>query len=277
MQQLRNVQQVLDRDPESHLESFFLLEDRPYATIGFGDVDTADLVVFVMHGIETTLTELPGWADAAQRIAASTIRSCVARGEPRRVATVAWFAWDSGTHVSALATRHATIGAARLAVDLDRIAARNPAARVAIVGYSYSATLLGELVAMNLAGDVHTAFSIAAAGVTHAARTALETSIALGELELHATEAAPDGVAPLGRIAQHPVDPRDIPGVIVYESDGGDVPGLDGAVVRGLAVDGHASMTSSDEHGKEHIGYFDQRAQPFLYLIARLADAATAP
>lgn len=277
VQKLRNVRDVLDRDPQATLESFFFIGDEPYATVSFGDVDTADLVVFVMHGIDTTLADLPGWADVSRRLCADTIRACVARGTPRRVATIAWFAWDSGTHVTALATKHATIGSARLAVDLDRVAVRNPAARTTVIGYSYSSTLLGELIAMNLAGEVHTAFSIAAAGVSHAASASIAMSIALGELELHATEAESDGVAPLGRIAQHPVDPRDISGVIRYDSDGGPAPAIDGGTVEGLAVDGHASQTSTDDRGVEHPGYFDPRTQAYLYLVARLADLGTAP
>lgn len=274
-QRLRNVRSVLDRDPQARLESFMLAGDRPHAVISFGDPDTADLVVYVLHGIDTDLRELPAWADAAQRICADVIRSCVARGEPRRVATIAWFAWDSGTHVSALATTHATVGAARLAVDIDRMVVRNPGAHIAVVTYSYSSTLLGEMIALDIAGDVRTAFSIASAGVTHAARVAIEDAISRGSLVLYATEGEDDGIAPLGRLGHHPVDPRDIRGVIVYDCDGGEAPGIDGSTVVGEAVDGHASQTEVDERGVRHAGYFDEAAQGYLTLVARLADAAT--
>lgn len=272
---LRRVQAVLDGDPEAHLESFALVGDRPHAVIAFGDPASADLVVYLLHGIDTDLDALPAWANAAQRLCADLIRACVARGEPRTVATIAWFAWDSGTHATALATTHATVGAARLAVDVDRLSARNPRAHIAAVTYSYSTTLLGEMFALGIADGVRTAFAIGSAGVTQAARIALAEAISLERLTLYATESARDGVAPMGRLGHHPVDPRDIEGVIVYDSDGGAVPGVDGEPVTGLAVSGHASQSSVDEHGARHVGYFDENAQPYLFLVARLADAVT--
>lgn len=271
----RNVQAVLDRDPQARLESFWIAEGRPYAVLSFGDPDTADLVVYLLHGIDTDLAVLPDWADAAQRVCADVIRSCVVRGRPRSVATIAWFGWDSGTHVTALATKHATIGAARLAVDIDRLADRNPRAHIAVITYSYSTTLLGEMFALNIADEVRTAFAIASAGVTHAAGAAIEAAIADGEVDFYATEGAGDGTAPLGRLGHHPVDPRNLRGVVVYECDGGEAPGIDGDRVTGIAVEGHASQTAVDERGIRHPGYFDERAQGYLTLISLLTDAAT--
>lgn len=271
---LRALMSVLENDSQARLQSLAMVDPGPHAVVSFGDLDTADLVVFVLHGIDTDLLAFAGWADAAQRICADVIRSCVVRGEPREIATVAWFGWDSGTHVSALATKHATVGAARLAVDIDRLEPRNPHAHVAVVTYSYSSTLLGELFAMNIGEHVRTAFSIASAGVTHAAGVALADAIARGDLTLYATESANDSIAPLGRLGQHPLDPRDIRGVVGYDCDGGEAPGLDGTTTIGTAVEGHASQTSIDEHGGRHIGYFDPGAQGYLTLVARLADAA---
>lgn len=272
-QKLRSLLTVLEQDAQSHLESFAMVDPGPHAVVSFGDLDAADLVVFLLHGIDTDLARFPEWAAAAQRLCGDVIRSCVARGEPRSIAVVAWFAWDSGTHVSALATKHATVGAARLAVDIDRLEPRNPHARIALATYSYSSTLMGELFAMNIGEDVHTAFSIASAGVTHAAGVALAEAIARGELVLYAAEGANDSIAPLGRLGQHPVDPRDVPGAIVYECDGGEAPAIGGGVTVGTAVEGHASQTTVDEHGR-HIGYFDPHAQGYLIMVARLADAA---
>jgi hypothetical protein len=271
----RIVQSVLDRDPQARLESFWIAGDRPYAVIAFGDPLAADLVVYLLHGMETDLSALPGWADAAQRLCADVIRSCVVRGEPRAIATIVWFGWDSGTQTSVLATKHATIGAARLAVDIDRLADRNPRGHIAVVTYSYSTTLLGEMFALNIADKVRTAFAIASAGVTHAAGAAIESAIADGEVVVYATEGAGDGTAPLGRLGHHPIDPRDLRGVVVYDCDGGEAPGVDGDLVMGVAVEGHASQTAIDERGIRHPGYFDERAQGYLTLVARLTDAVT--
>ena len=112
-QKLRKLLAVLEKDSQARLESLAMVDPGPHAVVSFGDIEAADLVIFVLHGIDTDLAHFPEWADAAQRLCVDVIRSCVARGEPRNVAVIAWFAWDSGTHVSALATKHATVGAAR--------------------------------------------------------------------------------------------------------------------------------------------------------------------
>lgn len=272
MRKLRNVEAVLAGDPEAHLLSLFVLDGEPYASVAFGDPDTADLLAIVLHGIDTDLEQFPAWADTTRRLCADVIRASTLRGSSASVATVAWFCYDSGTHVTALATSHATIGAARLAVDLDRFAAREPAAEIALIAYSYSSTLLGELVLLGGAEHVSEAFSIASAGMTRMAASAVEDRIADGSLVVHATEASTDGVAHLGRIGQHTVDPRDLDGAIVYSADGGPVEGLDG--VKGKATEGHASQTQRDEEGIVRRGYFDEQGQAYLYLVAQLARMA---
>lgn len=274
LQKLKNLQRVLDADPQAKMRSFSMVGGEPHAVVSFGDVDTADLIVYLLHGIETTLLQFPEWADAAQRLCGDVIRSCVSRGMPRNVATIVWFDWDSGTHVSALATKHATVGAARLAVDIDRVAEKNATADIAVVTYSSSSTLLGEMYAMNIADKIDTAFSLASAGMTQVAGNALTGAIASQEVVFYATEGENDSIAPLGRLGQHPVDPRSIPGAIVFGSDGGEAPGVDGTTVIGTAVEGHASQSSVDEHGARHVGYFDANAQSYLTIVARLADAA---
>ncbi|MFK4760008.1 alpha/beta hydrolase [Microbacterium sp. ZW T5_45] len=270
---LRNVRAVLDADPQARLESVTVVGARPEAVIAFGDPLTADLVVYLLHGTATDLRSLPGWASAAQRLCGDLIRSCIVRGLPRDIAVIVWFGWDSGDHSTARATTHATIGAARLAVDIDRLAVRNPDAHIALVTYSYSTTLLGELFALNLTDRVRTAVSIASAGVTSAASMALSDAISEERLTMYATEAVADTIAPLGRLGQHPIDPRDIAGVRGYSCDGGPAPGVDGGRVTGAAVSGHASQTWTDEYGIAHVGYFDERTQGYLTLVSLLADA----
>ncbi|WP_424936209.1 MULTISPECIES: alpha/beta hydrolase [Bacteria] len=272
-EKLRGLERTLADDPQARLLSLFFHGAGPRAVVSFGDVDHADLVAVVMHGINTDLSLFPRWAGIARRLCADVIRAVAGRGGRATIATVAWFGYDSGGDQSARATVHATIGAARLSLDLDAIARRAPSARIAVLAYSYSSTLFGELVALGGAGSVSAAFSIGAAGMTRIAAGAVEDLIAQGRLSFAATESAADGIAPLGRLGQHPVDPRDIDGAIVYGSDGGPVDGLDG--VRGLATDGHTSQTYVDEHGVTRRGYFDPEAQAYLFVVARLADLAT--
>lgn len=272
---LRNVQDVLRADPQARLLSLFFEGEEPRAAVAFGDLATAETVVFLLHGTDTDLTAFPGWAAIAQRLCADVIRASARRGGSGRVATVAWFCYDSGTHLSALASKHATVGAARLAGDLVRIRHQNPRARIALLAYSYSSTLFGELVLIDGAGPVSMAFSIASAGMTHMAADAVADAIADRSFSFYATESSTDTLAPLGRLGAHPVDPRDIEGAIVYGSDGGVVPGLDG--VRGKATDGHSSRTEPDEHGIRRRGYFDPAAQAYLFAVERLARLAARP
>jgi hypothetical protein len=228
--------------------------------------------VVVLHGIDTDLAAFPAWAEIAQDLCADTIRASLLRGGSARIATVAWFGYDSGTHLSALATKHATVGAARLAGDLGRMRHSHPTARIAVIAYSYSSTLFGELVLLDGAGPVSMAFSIASAGMTRMAADAVAEAISRRAFSFYATEASTDATAPLGRLGAHPVDPRDIVGAIVYSSDGGPIPGSGGK--HGEATDGHASRTAIDEHGVRHRGYFDRRAQAYLFAVERLGRLA---
>lgn len=271
-QKLQQVQDVLHEDPQAQLISLFFEGEEPRAAVAFGEVDTADLIVVVLHGIDTDLAAFRAWAGIAQRLCADVIRASLRHGGPARIATVAWFGYDSGTHLSALATKHATVGAARLAGDLVRMRHRHPGTRIAVLAYSYSSTLFGELVLLGGAGPVSMAFSIASAGMTRMAADAVADAISARSFSFYATEASSDATAPLGRLGAHPVDPRDITGAIVYSSDGGPVVGADG--LRGEATEGHASRTEIDEHGERHRGYFDRRAQAYLFAVERLGRLA---
>ncbi|MBS1906346.1 MAG: hypothetical protein JST33_07195 [Actinobacteria bacterium] len=269
---LQHVQDVLHADPQARLISLFFEGEEPRAAVAFGDFDDADLIAVVLHGIETDLADFPGWADIARRLCADTIRASALRGGSVRIATVAWFGYDSGTHLSALATRHATVGAARLAGDLVRMRHRHPRARIAVLAYSYSSTLFGELVLMDGAGPVSMAFSIASAGMTRMAADAVAEAISQRSFSFYATEATSDITAPLGRLGAHPVDPRDIDGAIVYGSDGGSVSGSGSE--HGEATEGHASKTEVDENGVRHRGYYDPHAQAYLFAVERLGRLA---
>lgn len=258
--QLGHVAAELRRAAHSRLLSVFLDDGTPRAVLSFGDPDTARLVVVLTHGIVTNLESMPEWARTARRIRTGLAADPqILRDD---VAVLTWFGYDSGTHLSALGTRHATVGAARLAAQLAGIRHRNPGARIALVAYSYSSTMAGELVEGGGGRLIDDLFSIASAGVTAEAADAIEADVYAKVFRFFATESAEDGVAALGRMSQHPVDPREIPGAVVYESDGGDT---------GIAVVGHASHTPADK--PDEPGYFDPRTQAFAFLVRTLASS----
>lgn len=263
--QLREVERVLRSDPQARLRSAIVLDGAPYAGVSFGDADTADLVIFVVHGVDTDLTKFSTWAELAQRLCADVIRASVARGGSTRIAVIAWFGYDSGTHVTARATAHATLGAARLAVDLDAVTAQNPGADIAVIAYSYATTLFGELALLGGAGGVDAVFAVGGAGMTRFGAASVEELVAAGSLAAFATEARADTLARLGRLGAHPIDARDLDGAVVYGADGG--PG-------GEATQGHGARTTTDEFGITRRGYFDPTAQAYLFLVEKLAEVA---
>lgn len=266
--QLREVERVLRADPASRLRGAIVLNGAPYASVSFGDADAADLVVFLVHGVDTDLTRFGAWAQTAQRLCADVIRARVLRGGSARVATIAWFGYDSGSHATAQATAHATLGAARLAVDLDALTARNPGAEIAVVAFSYGVTLFGELALLGGAGAVDAAFAVGGAGMTRFGASGVEELIASGSLAFAATEAHADVIARLGRLGAHPVDARDLDGALVYSADGGRTHGGDAI---GEATQGHGAHTVTDEFGVTRRGYFAPDAQAYLSLVAQLA------
>ncbi|OZB82517.1 hypothetical protein, partial [Microbacterium sp. 13-71-7] len=69
-QKLQNVQDVLRADAQARLISLFFEGDEPRAAVAFGDVDAAELIVVVLHGIDTDLAAFPGWAGIARRLCA---------------------------------------------------------------------------------------------------------------------------------------------------------------------------------------------------------------
>lgn len=266
--QLLEVERVLRADSQARLRNAVILDSAPYASVSFGDADAADLVVYLVHGVDTDLTRFSAWASTAQQLCADVIRARALRGGSTRVATNAWFGYDSGSHATARATAHATLGAARLAVDLDALVARNPAADVAVVAFSYGVTLLGELALLGGAARVDAAFAIGGAGMTRFGAASVEELIAGGALDFAATEARADVIARLGRLGAHPVDARDLDGAAVYSADGGRVPGTD---TNGEPTQGHGAHTSTDEFGVTRRGYFAPDAQAYLSLVAQLA------
>lgn len=57
---LAHLKKVLVADPQARLSAFSMAAGEPHAVMTFGDVDSAELVVYLLHGIDTDLGQFPG-------------------------------------------------------------------------------------------------------------------------------------------------------------------------------------------------------------------------
>ncbi|MGO2750183.1 MAG: alpha/beta hydrolase, partial [Pseudoclavibacter sp.] len=99
------------------LLSLFLDTDdgSPRATVGFGDVDTADQVTTVTHGINTDMENVTDWGKTASTMQTTLQTELADRGTSATAATVLFLEWDSGDTWGVRNIERADAGAERLA------------------------------------------------------------------------------------------------------------------------------------------------------------------
>ncbi|MEV4630807.1 alpha/beta hydrolase [Micromonospora sp. NPDC049523] len=115
-----------------------------------GDLATADRIVLLVPGVDTTLRDfdrgLGGVARRAPAIQARHLYDQLRADDPRaRSAVLAWLGYDppNGLGWAAVRESSARVGAARLTALTELLAARRPAATITLVGHSYGAVVLG--------------------------------------------------------------------------------------------------------------------------------------
>jgi hypothetical protein len=268
----------------------------PRASIAYGDVDTADQITTLTHGISTDLGALRDWKESASALQNDLITELAQNGSPARTAMVVYLEWDSGDATNVWNIERPDAGAERLAQLLGGFQSVAPDAELNVGAHSLGTTMTSELVSAN-PGLVDHVWFFGSAGVNESAAGAIREQISAGTLNVHATHASDDWVAPIGRwpVSEHPVDPRTIPGVVEFSSDGGFVadygPG-DGEY--GERVEGHNSQRSTEWYylfdgwtmdptgnpvpimDDESIGYLDPRSQSFKEFVMDLTAAAEA-
>ncbi|GEM_PF-2022043 len=228
---LTEINKALKGDSDAKLISFELEGEEPRAAIAVGDLDNADSVSYMVHGIKTDTSGIGDWV----RSAADFRSTLTTRGVTAKTAFVAWFRYDSGNEWTVSSHDLATAGAKKLGADLEGLAAVNPNAERILFGYSYGTTVVGETVRTHpeYIDGIHFNGS---AGLTPEARAAVEQGVASDKFFATATHASKDGIAPLGRsiFSSHQENPGDFAGVKTLGADGGDVGGE-----YGEQVDGH--------------------------------------
>lgn len=269
----------------------------PRVSLGFGDVDNADQVTTLTHGISTDVTQIGEWSDSAIALQKATSAELSEVGSTATTAVVLFMEWDSGgpSNVWELERPHA--GAERLAQLLRGFDRSNPNVQLDLGLHSLGTTMGAEMVANN-PGLVQNAWLYGSAGIAQETAADLENLIRRNELNLFATHAEDDFIAPMGRfdVSTHTVDPRNIAGTETFGSDGGWVLGYgDGDRDWGEKVEGHNSQASTEwfylldgfktqqtggmspsfipQWDDEAVGYLDPRSQSFKQTVVDLVDS----
>lgn len=297
-EKLLSLSRFLEQNGDASLLSVFLdRSGEPRASVAFGDVDTADQVTTMTHGIATDLGALGDWGGSAGDLKSALDSQLTINGSGARTAVVLMMEWDSGNMFTVQGIDRPDAGAARLTQLLSGLAQTNPGAQQNLVLHSLGTTMGSQAIAAN-PGLIDNVWFFGSAGLTRETGAELVSQIASGDISAHATHASADWVAPLGRtdaLSSHPVDPRNLDGVQDFSAEGGFVSGYGPHGQTGEQTEGHNSQQSEEilywgidgwstgidgspvpEFDSVSTGYLDPTAESFLHLVVGLADAAGA-
>ncbi|MFK3835784.1 alpha/beta hydrolase [Microbacterium sp. NPDC087868] len=275
----------------------------PRASLVLGDPDTADQVITVTHGIATDLGTLGEWGTIASNLYQHANEQIERRGLDASTAVVLQMEWDSGWALTVWQENHQSEGARREVALVEGLRYANPTAWQEGWGHSLGTAMTAT--AQSQAPGVFDHLTLfGSAGVTPATAEDLRRSIAEGDVTVSATGSPWDWIAPLGRRpfwSSHGIDPRGIPGMDVFGSDGGSVPDFitEGSESGfGLPTGGHNAGVSEDFFYRIHrspgwnpvvfpvegplaplllmpedsVGYFDPRGESFKQSVADFAE-----
>ena len=293
---LRRALDVRTRDGSRPLlvGFFFDSDGSPRANLAFGDIDSADQVTTLTHGINTDLGSVAEWSTGSSDLQAALARELERTGEQGTAAVLLVMDWDSGDTFQVWGIDRPDAGAARLAETLRGVRVTNPSAQLNVGAHSLGTTMTSQVIADN-PGLVSHAWFFGSAGITPDTRDALAEQARTGQMVLSATHADADFIAPFGRKtwlgSLHPEDPRGVPGVSSFGSDGGVVVGYGSAQGEfGEATDSHDAHNSVKQEfvgwgaswdgspspryePVEQTGYLDPSAESFKHFVVGLREA----
>ena len=305
-EQLESLNDLLDDDDEDEegnagvtLLSLFLETDdaSPRASVGFGDVDSANQITTYTHGIETDMASLSEWSMSANELKRNLDRELVESGISATTATVVFFEWDSGGTGNVWNIERPDGGAERMAQLLRGFEAVNPDAQLNLGLHSLGTSAGAQMIVDN-PKLVDNVWFYGSAGITETTAKGLETLINKNWVNVYATHASDDFIAPLGRLpaSEHPVNPIEIKGVEEFGSDGGMVAGYGygPGSEYGERTEGHNSQASTEWYylfdgfdslaspqgsvlvpvvDDEAVGYLDPASQSFKQSVMGLVAA----
>ncbi|KJQ53395.1 hypothetical protein RS85_02912 [Microbacterium sp. SA39] len=197
---LKDASGSADQTPVFLLSLFLETDDNsPRASLGFGDVDNADQITTLTHGIETDMASLGEWADSAVKMEKALSRALTRADPSAESAVVLFMEWDSGGTSNAWNIERPGGGAERLAQLQRGFEVSSPGAQRNLGLHSLATTAGAQMIADN-PELVDNVWLYGSAGVTEDAARALERQISQGTLSVRCT--------PLMRqtISSHPSD-----------------------------------------------------------------------
>ncbi|WP_022889408.1 alpha/beta hydrolase [Agromyces italicus] len=232
----------------------------------------------LVGGMFSSLGDLKAWGKSARDLD----EFADAYGNGVRSATIAWYGYDSPN----LATEHtmgsATEGSATLTQSLLGLdTAVSAAVTTSVIGHSYGSTT-AFLAVGGAEGDlgVDRLVAVGSAGVPdgyHAGWTG-DDPMDYSDIEVFASRAPGDIVARYGEHSSfgHGTDPETLPGAISFESDGGEVPALNGGTEYGLGTPGHAAHDGGNAPAwgwwEQDNGYLSRDSESFRNIANVVAN-----
>lgn len=306
-EQLGELSELLNSN-ETRPQLLSLFQDSddasPRASVGWGELDDADEIMTLSHGINEDLGSLGPWAESAARMHEAVSGALHDRDSAATTGVVLFMEWDSGDALNVQEIARPSNGAERLTHLLRGFEANAPGVQLDVGLHSLGTTMGTQMIADN-PRLVSNAWLYGSAGINGQTAYELEKQIdgGRGPLTVHATYAqgsgfpADDFVAPLGRMGEHPVDPDDIPEVKSFSSAAGPVWGVDEngertLVGHGERTEGHNSQRSDEWYYRyegtrtdhithepsivwddEAVGYLDPASRSFRQTVQELADS----
>lgn len=290
---------MLDRsEPDVSLPtllSFFLDTDgSPRANVAFGEIERADQVTTVTHGILTDLGSVVQWSDTGTNLRAALTAELERTGNRSATAVVLVMDWDSAGIPEVWGIDRPDAGAVRLSETWKGIREVNADAQIDAGAHSLGTTMTSQAIADN-PGLVSNVWFFGSAGITEQTGEALEEEIRSGRLSVNASHADADPIATWGRQpllgSRHPEDPRDVAGVSSFSSNGGVV--LDFGSDQGEFGEGTDSHDAANSEknvlagytvgpggapipryaSEEQTGYLDPSAESFEHFVVGLREA----
>jgi hypothetical protein len=279
----------------SHVLSLFLDgQGEVRGSLFVGDLDSADHVITVTHGIETDFGAMNEWGRIATDLAAMSNEQLRLRGMDPSTAVVLFMEWDSGAWYTVQGMKEPVLGADREAALVAGMRFVNPDAWQEGWAHSLGTTMVTTNQIHNPGVFDHLTL-FGSAGITEGAAKALAAQIADETVSVSAASSGLDPIAWMGRtdLSTHPVDPKTVEGVTEIGSHGGAVENYlnaDGREVTGAATQGHNAGPSTEIIYRIHrapywhlgfipeesVGYLDPRSEAMMQAVADFAERVEA-
>lgn len=231
----------------------------------------------LVGGMFSSLEDLEAWGQSARDL--NTFAD--AYGGAVRSATIAWYGYDSPNMLSEHTMGSATEGAATLSSTLrgldNEVSSR---VTTSVIGHSYGSTT--AFLAVGGSPDnlgVDNLIAVGSAGVPdgyHQNWTG-DAPMDYSGTQIYASRAPGDWIARYGEHSSfgHGTNPEELPGAVGFESDGGEVPSLNGGTEVGLGTPGHAAHDGGNSvwgWWEEDNGYLARDSESFRNIANIVAN-----